>query len=759
MRKLLNNFWPILVIIFIIAIFFYPVWLQGKIPLPGDFIVGTYYPWLDYKWPGYVFGVPVKNPITTDVVSFIFPMQMYAVDLLKQGTMPLWNPLILTGTPLLANFQSAPFSPTNIFHFILPKLSAWSLQIIFQPLLAAIFLYLLLREFGLSKLSSISGGIFFAFAGFSMIWMEWNGHSLTAAFFPLIFLLTIKWLKTGKLFFGGLLSAVFALQIFSGYPQIILYEVLALLILLFFYLDFKKAISLGIFLGLGIGIAAIQILPALELLKYSQRGIEDVLNTSAFLPWQYLITFFAPDFFGNHATGNFWGEGDYTLVAGYSGVVVTILSGLGLLSKFEDEQSSRASRTKNVRFAFGLIILSLFIALPNPLSIFFKQSGLLALQAASAHRSLVLSNLGLSILAAFGLEVFIKEKLGTGQIVRALYLPGIFILGFGIAALISLKLSLTDPQWSLNFKVALRNLILPAGLLLLTAAILFCSLFFKKYAKVFSVLLILLGIFELFRFGWKFTPFSEKNLVFPKTPILEFLELKEKPFRVVAEDVIPINFMMNYGIETVEGYDAVYPLSFAKYLGELNSGKEDATPMGRYGSVTNFSSPMLDAANAKYFLTLKRDKNRKPDPNGSLPEKFQGKNFAKVYEDKSVAILENMRVYPRAYMEENGIKRAVNYKESPNLKEIELETKTPITLFINDIYYPGWQVKIDGMDGKLTQGNRVFMIVPIKTPGKHEVKLEYKPVSFEIGKLISFISVASLALLWLYYWRWMLIKH
>ena len=564
-----------------------------------------------------------------------------------------------------------------------------------------------------------------------MIWVVWNGHSLTEAFFPLIFLLAVKWLKSGKISWGLLLSLAFALQIFSGYPQIILYEILALISLVTFNFDLKRVIPLGIFLILGVGLSAIQIIPALEILKLSQRGVEDVLNTSAFLPWQYLITFFAPDFFGNHSTGNFWGEGDYTLVTGYSGVVTIILAGLGLMVRFQD---------KNVRFAASLILISLLIALQNPISIFLKESGLLALQAASAHRSLILSNLGFAILAGFGLEVLSKEKLQIYQKIRVLYLPGIFILGFGIAAFSGLTISNSDPHWYANFKVALKNLVLPAGILILSAILLFYSDVLKKYNRLLIIALVLLGFFELFRFGWKFTPFSEKNLVFPKTPILEFLKNQEKPFRVVAEDVIPINFMMAYGLQTVEGYDAVYPLNFAKYLSFLNSGAEDATPMGRYGSVTNFNSLLLDNANAKYILALKREANGKPDPNGQIPPKFQKTNLKKVFEDKSVAVLENINISRRVYLE-NDLSKIVNYKESPNLKEIEFSSDKEDILHIQDAFYPGWKAIVDGEEKEILQSENVFMAIPIVSNGQHLVKIEYRPESFQNGKVVTLASV------------------
>lgn len=759
MKKILQNLWPAIAILIVVAIFFYPVWLKQEVPIPGDMIVGVYFPWLDYKW-GYPIGVPVKNPITTDVVSFTFPMQMLAIDLMKQGHWPLWNPLILTGTPLLANFQSAPFSPTNFLYFIFDKLDAWSLQIMTQIFLAALFLYFLLREFGRSKIASILGGLFFAFAGFMMIWMEWNGHSLTAAFFPLIIFLVIKWLKTGKIIWGSLLSLSLALQILSGYPQIILYQFILLPFLIFFFdkklfLNLKKILGLTFFSGLGLGLAAIQILPGFELLSLSQRKIEDVINVSAFLPWKMIITFLAPDFFGNHATGNYWGPGDYTYVTGFSGVVVIILASLGIITFFKNIW---------VKFSLFMVGFSLLIALPNPLSILLKESGLLGLQAASAHRALILSNLGFAILATFGLDTILENKLNLKNIRRALYLPVILILGFLFVALAE------------NLNVALKNMILPTTFLILTAILLFLNLFLKK--KVLLVLVLgSLSLLELFRFGWKFTPFSPRNIIFPKTPIIEFLQSRPQPFRVFAEDVIPINLLMPYNLSRVEGYDAVYPIRFAKYLSVLNSGSVNFDPMGRYGSVKNIESNLLNIANAKYFLATKKD--------GQILKKYQKTDLKQVFEDKTVVVLENLKTLPRAKMfydweisktdtetltrlidpdflafkkiilekEPNLIKSVgesvVNYQANSNRIVMEVETSQDGILFIADAWFPGWKARIDGKSQEILKANYDFMAITLEK-GVHEVILEYQPTSFEQGKMVSLISGSILFLLFLY---------
>lgn len=189
-KNLINFFekyWPFILIIVLVSIFFWKYFILGKIPIPSDIIIGAYFPWLDYKW-GYEIGVPVKNPILSDVVSVIYPLKSLLIDQLKNGKSILWNPSMFAGYPLLANFQIAVFSPTTLLYFILPKIDAWSIQIILQPVLASVFTYILLRHFKVSKVASIFGGIFYAFSGFNLIWMEWNTHSLTSAWIPLLFL-------------------------------------------------------------------------------------------------------------------------------------------------------------------------------------------------------------------------------------------------------------------------------------------------------------------------------------------------------------------------------------------------------------------------------------------------------------------------------------------------------------------------------------------------------------------------------------------
>lgn len=712
-----NSAWPYVAIVFVVSVFFWKVLFQGLIPLPGDFVVGVYYPWLDYKW-GYSTGVPVKNPILADVPSFVFPMQNFAVNLIKNGKLPLWNPLILAGTPLLANFQSAPFSPTNFLYFIFDNLSAWSIQIILSHIFAAIFIFLLLRYWEVSKFAAILGGIIFSFSGFSLIWGEWNGHTLTTAFIPLIVLLTDKWLEEKKILIGIGLSFTLALQILSGYPQVVIYTYISLFLLLVvrFFKNIRNILPFAIsicglifFIVLGFGLSALQTLPGAELLKNSQRIVELHPYDWTFLPMQKIITFIASDYFGNHATQNYWGPQDYTSNEGFVGIIGFILSSFALFS---------IKKKKEIGFTFLVIVISLILSFPTPVSIFLWKSGILGFNAASAHRALVLFTFGVAILAAFGYDSLgVRFKSMYKYKILIFIIPSLLLSGFGFYA------------FKIHQLVGLKNLILPSVILLGCWFIIF-------FAPKFKLVLMLLAVSELFYFGWKFTPFSSRNLIFPETPVLNFLEKQQKPFRVVADKVIPINFLMNYRIETLEGYDAVYPKDISEYISKVNGNFGSFNSIRRYAIIDNYGSDLLDLANVRY-LVIKKE---------SASDYLKNPKFKFVFEDKSVDILENLKTYPRAFI--LGDEKILNSKieftkyETDNIT-LSVNSKNGGELVISNSFYPGWRVYVDDREEQLNKFDEVFQSVNISS-GKHIVNFVYLPNSFFNGLKISAFSLVAL---------------
>ena len=154
---------PIIIFVFIVLFFFKPFLFENKLPIPSDTIVGLYHPFRDLFSKNYPNGIPFKNSLITDPVRQQYPWRDLAISIANKFEPPIWNPYSFSGTPLLANFQSAVFYPFNLLFFILPFNIGWSVLILLQPLLAGIFLYWYLRNLSIHRLASFLGSLVFAF--------------------------------------------------------------------------------------------------------------------------------------------------------------------------------------------------------------------------------------------------------------------------------------------------------------------------------------------------------------------------------------------------------------------------------------------------------------------------------------------------------------------------------------------------------------------------------------------------------------------
>jgi Bacterial membrane protein YfhO len=351
-----------------------------KLPIPADTIPGLYHPMRDIQF-GYPNGVPVENPLITDPVRQQFVWKFLAVNEIKQGKWPLWNPYNLTGTPLLANFQTAAFYPLNVIFFV-PNIfggdelqhfaTLWSYYIYLQIPLSILFMYLYLRKIGLSELASLYGGGIWAFAGFTTAWWEWGNVVHTVLYFPLILyaiegiverdpvriventairksflhpLITLNKYKIILLFamcssfFAGHLQTFLLVAVNSVFY--VLYKIPLVRIIkgklnfestrrrLYFWM---QLFQVGILFAL---IVSIQSLPTLDFLGKSARNIDPNAwqRKDWFYPAEHFISFLAPDFFGNPATYNYWGVWNYGEFAAYIGIF-PLLFALAIVMQF-----------------------------------------------------------------------------------------------------------------------------------------------------------------------------------------------------------------------------------------------------------------------------------------------------------------------------------------------------------------------------------------------------------------------------------------
>ena len=753
-RFFLHN-WPIFVIFFLVFLFFWQFFLRGLIPIPADITVGMYFPWLDYKW-GYTVGVPVKNSLLSDTVSQFWVWRNLAIDLFRSGQSPFWNPYALSGSPLVPVFHSSFFSPFNLLFFVFDRLIAMGLIVTLQPLLASFFMYLFLRVLKLSNLSSLFGGIIFGFSGFMLGWLEWGNVGHTFLWLPFFLWATEKYLLEKKGLFLGVLIISLGISLSAGHPQSFFY-CFSVWFLYFVWRRWRqvkwKSFLLAVLIsGLFCLSFSFLILPAIESLVNSIRPLENYIaeNNYGFFPLLHVITFLAPDFFGNPATGNWWGKGfNYQEQIGYFGLIPLLFATFSLFSKEKKNYFWKimflVSFLFVFKYPFGWLIYSLKIPL---------------LSSASASRILVINAFSGAVLASFGLEMIKKEKRAVPvKIISSFWL---IILGFDIAT--GLSFFLVTKEIKTNFysvealavfnsfanqmKTGLRNLILPTFCLFLIS---FLSLIYNTFnrRKVFANILILVvflsTVGELFRFGWKYNPFVKKELYFPQTPLLEYLQKNAGYQRIERErgEVLPPNMWIPYHLYSSSGYDPIYPLNYARFLSIL--GDSSNFSPSRYAEIDNYRSRFLDLLGIKYVLAIKRDEHDVVSQSGKVSYKFNLDKLRKVYDSGSIAVLENSNAFPRAFLVEdiaimNPLKADVKIQNYESGKvEIFTDYSQSSYFVLTDTYFPGWKAFIDNLPAKIYPANGTFRAIALPA-GSHVVKFVYDPLSFKIGKGVSLVS-------------------
>ncbi len=747
LKKLFRDNLYLILLAGVILLFFYPVILQGKIPIPADTIVGMYHPWRDNIWNNLTSGVPYKNFLITDPVRQQYVWRSLAIEQFKNGQLPVWNPYSFSGTPLLANFQTAAFYPLNIMFFLLPFNLAWTILIMLQPLLSGIFLYLYLCHIKVSKIGSFLGGLTFAFSGFSIAWMEWNTIGHTIAWLPLSLLAIEKIFQGGKRIWPLLFIFSLVSSFFAGHLQVFFYSFLVIsgyIIIRVLSLQKNKLrffLSFIFYLLSFIFITSIQWLPTFQFIANSARNFDQRswMSIEWFIPWQHLIQFVAPDFFGNPATGNYWGIWNYGEFIGYVGIAPLILALYSLFSR----------RDKKTFFFGGFIILSLLFALPTPLAKIPYQLQIPLISTSQPTRLIFIIDFSLAILAALGLDQLMKDE----KIKKFILLLTTFItILVGLWLIFSIfGLFIIDNNQHVD--IIKRNLILPTILIIFNFLI---FIFFAKNRRnvryIVSIVLLVLLIFDLFRFGWKFTPFSKAEWIFPRTEILDTLTHDKSYYRVMVLDrrILPPNFAAAYGIYDVAGYDPLYLKEYGQLVASWERDKPDITPasFNRILTPSNYENFISDLLGVRFILSfgpLKSDKfllesihegetylylNTNIIPRAFLVEEVvkagnQKESLEKMYNLKAslrnTAVVTDNIILDKKSLGSYESVEITSY--SANKIELRSYTSVPRLLVLTDMYYPSWKAYIGGKETKIYRVD--FALRGIVIPaGTH--KIEFK---------------------------------
>ncbi len=800
-----------------------------------SFITRTSVFWLPVLLPLVLFAplLLTGRALFWGTVSLQFiPWRVLAAEIIKSGQLPLWNPLVGMGAPLLANYQSGLLYPPNWIVLLGAAFGGAGEAARLQTWIAALHLgwgglgmALLARKLGFARLTQTVCGMAFALSGYCVSRTGFLSINSTVAWFPWV-VLAVSNLRGEAVPFSRFarLTLILALMLLAGHAQTAWYIILYTLAWVAF-LGWMQAPALGssvknerrgrrlvirarqvlrqwFWLGMAFGgallLAAIQLLPTMELLLQSQRAnaVEyDFAMTYSYWPWR-LVTLLSPQFFGSPASGDYWGYGYYWEDAVYIGVLpmLFVLGAFGtLIPRRRNENSAEGNSPGRVlgihsrsmiAFLAGMIFMSFFLAFGKNTPVFpwlYDNVPTFDMFQAPTRFS-IWAQFSLVLLAGIGFE-----RLSRPQ-GRALYWArlgtagaGAITLGTGLAWIILGDVSptfLRGMAWFSAFALATGLLVLAVPPVKETwrKASLQSTLWQ-------SCLMLVVGI-DLTWSSWGLNPgigiefYQGESASARRVQQLsgsqrlyldqdDEYELKyHRFFRsdtfTIAEDWRQVRTVLLPGIHILDGitsannYDPLLPSRYVQWMARLKQlAKTDNS--SRYWLALNLMGvgvvEMLDPSTSSgvSFQPVRDSRRIRLVPCAQFARNAE--EAWTLLADASfnpdhVVILEGSSNIPGSACEEKdsiGDVRLV--VDQANRIVMHAKTTHDGWLVLSDVWYPGWTAEVDGESTPILRANYLFRAIQL-TPGEHVIVWRYNPISFWIGAGVSLVGWICLLVFW-----------
>ncbi len=695
-----------------------------------------------------------------------YPWAAYLSAHIKHFSLPLWSPEIGCGFPLLAEGQIGAFYPVHwALYLLLPFPFSYHLSFLVLFALAGLFTYLFARRFGLAPAGAALASAVFLF-GSSYAGL-FNGvvAMRTLIWFPLSLYWTDRLLESGQRRFAAYLALSLCFGIFGGHIQWACYSMGACLLYFFgkgYFLGTRpRASSVGFFfaaLALGAGLAACQILPTLELVAQTNRAsatadfaLQKSLNPLA------LATLFWPmfkDFLGNDL---------------YLGVLPLCLAFFALFG-------GRKDRKAIFLVLFGLLFIFLSLGRSNPLYVLAVEH--LPLKSfRQPSRLIFFASFSFSLLAGLGFDRWLDaEQGGRSKALKNAVI--LFAAGMAVYAAVHFAARLFESQimeWAKGFvekniygkpghpytwedySARLSSLFSVLSrrtrfnepyffsLLGLWFAVfyLFGIGLRKRIGRgmllFFGVLLTLLDLYRFTALGTGFRDNRVSPAAVSSDEITDYLSSKKdagfRTYEMISDSDpghpswLPDSNLI-FGYSTVGLYS---PLAMDHYREFLKEVGDVDNSTGFYMTTPDKVAQnmrLLSAMNVRYVLAR---------------QSLDGvPGLSKVLTNSKGDILyENSDVLPRAYLDGNADPSAVEWKRSSSTEKImSVRSSSQGTLFLSDVFYPGWAATVDGVKTPVERANGIFQKLSVPA-GTHEIKFRYDPASFRTGLYLSLICLAA----------------
>ncbi|HKO43255.1 MAG TPA: YfhO family protein [Pyrinomonadaceae bacterium] len=404
-----------------------------------------------------------------------------------------WDPLLAGGFPMIADPQVAAWYPPALLFSFVP--GGWNIFVVSAYVLASCFTYGYVYTVTKSRIAALAGGMVYGMCGFMMAHLGHTTIIHVAAWLPLLIWsiemlrqkITLEWIAIGVL--------AVACCVLAGHLQIVSYSLVfaGTYAVVFgwnapvgrwrFYSVYAMAVALGI------GLTAIQMLPAMELARFSTRSNFTFSDFASYsLPYKHLLLLLFPASFGGlprYGTTPYFGDWNLTEVSSYVGVLTLVLAALGLIAR-------RDRKLIIFWLCAGVAVLLLALGDGTPLARLIYQLPVIGKFRAPARHVFELA-LVFSVLAGFGIDGVLRQQISR-RIVLVTVFVGTAVMAVGLLSLRSMPLVDLRP-WS--------NPALSVPLILFVAAAGVLFYWHKQPRSVIrqGLVLILLGL-DLASFGW-----------------------------------------------------------------------------------------------------------------------------------------------------------------------------------------------------------------------------------------------------------------
>jgi hypothetical protein len=782
----------------LVLAYLWPALLGGELLSP----VGALYavpPWASAVPSGLAGHV---NGVLTDVAQGHYPWNVYARELIHEGTFPAWNPHALAGVPFFANPQTALLSPFSLPIWVLPLNYGIGVSAALKLWAAAFGTYLLVRELRLGFLPGMLAGVAFAFCAFNVVWLTHETLPGVSVMLPWTLWLVERLLRRGGLGAAIGLTVATAIAVTGGHPgtQVHLLAATGLYAVvrgatlpdLARALLVRRLALAGGAVVLGILLVAVIFVPEI-------RSSHGTLGTHARvgggggepgtrMPLAAIRTTLFPDWWGRPSAYEAdtalvvaAGEGSYVHVnfnerTFYEGIVALLLACVALVSR-------RGWRRK-APFAV-LAALALAIPLDAP-GLHWLVERLPIFDVIQNQRMIFVFELAIAVLAAFGLQELLDRPRGDRR--RFAVVGG--ALAVGLLAAITAGASGADLGHTVRHFVTGADF--QAGRVLALTSVVWFLLFalglgvallaarrWPRRVAAIATGLVLLAVGDMLHFVHGYQPMAPASvLVPPRTPAIAYLQRHAREGRLVGIESAFVNdASVLYGLDDVRGYDPPQPtLRFFRLWREASPGQPGWMSLS-FAGVTDAVVHVASVLGARYFVGGPGEQLRSGG-GGSVDA------LRRVYAGPDATVFSNALAVPRAMVApavqitagESATRAAllasafdprqvaVVERDQPGVATlgrgsvagsatVARETNSSVTVaatlsrrglvVLNDDFTDGWSVTVDGRAAPALHVNDVMRGV-IAGPGRHTVVWRYRVPGLRLGAILSACALVLL---------------